>query len=46
MGKKPSPRTQSGLENKLKKHMRMLRKSHERAASYFEAEPIRYAAAA
>lgn len=46
MGKKPSPRTQSDLENNLKQHMRMLSKSPERAASYFQAKPIRYAAAA
>ena len=46
MGKKPSPRTQSDLESNLKQHMRMLSKSPERAASYFEAKPIRYAAAA
>lgn len=46
MGKKPSPRTQTDLENNLMQHMRMLGKSPERAASYFEAKPIRYAAAA
>lgn len=46
LGKKPSPRTQSDLEENLKQHMRMLSKSPQRAASYFEAEPIRYAAAA
>lgn len=46
MGRKPSPRTQSDLEDNLKQHMRMLSKSPERAASYFEAEHIRYAAAA
>ena len=46
MGKKPSPRTQSDLEGNLKHHMRMLSKSPERAASYFEAKSIRYAAAA
>lgn len=46
MGKKPSPRTQSDLESNLKQHMRTLSKSPERAASYFEAESIRYAAAA
>lgn len=46
LGKKPSPRTQSDLESNLKQHMRMLSKSPERAASYFEAESIRYAAVA
>ena len=46
MGKKPSPRSQSDLEINLKNHMRMLSKSPERAASYFEAKSIRYAAAA
>ena len=46
MGKKPSPRTQSDLESNLKHHMRMLSKSPERAASYFKAKSIRYAAAA
>jgi len=46
MGKKPSPRSQSDLESNLKNHMRMLSKSPERAASYFEAKSIRYAAAA
>jgi transposase len=46
LGKKPSPRTQGDLEQNLKGHMRMLSKSRRRAASYFEAKPIRYAAAA
>ena len=46
MGKKPSPRSQSDLEINLKNHMRMLSKSPDRAASYFEAKSIRYAAAA
>lgn len=46
MGRKPSPRTQSDLESNLKQHMRMLSKSPQRAASYFQAESIRYAAAA
>lgn len=46
MGKKPSPRTQCDLESNLKQHMRMLSKSPRRAASYFEATSVRYAAAA
>lgn len=46
LSRKPSARTQTDLENNLKQHMRMLSKSPKRAASYFEAEQIRYAAAA
>jgi len=46
LGKKPSPRTQADLEANLKEHMRMLSKSPKRAASYFQAEHILYAAAA
>lgn len=46
LSRKPSPRNQSDLEGNLKQHMRMLSKSPQRAASYFEAKPIRYAAAA
>lgn len=46
LGRKPSPRTQSDLESNLKQHMRMLSKSPARAASYFDAKQIRYAAAA
>ena len=46
MGKMPFPRTQADLKNNLVQHMRMLSKSPERAVSYFQAEFIRYAAAA
>lgn len=46
LGRKPSPRTQADLEANLKSHMRMLSKSPKRAAAYFDAEFIRYAAAA
>ena len=45
-GRKPSPRTQQTLENNLKSHMRMLSKSPARVAAYFQAEHVRYAAAA
>jgi transposase len=44
LGRKPSPCTQADLEANLKGHMRMLSKSPKRAAAYFEAEFIRYAA--
>ena len=44
LSQKPSPRTQKDLEKNLHAHMRMLSKSPERAASYFEAEHIQYAA--
>lgn len=46
LSKKPSPRTQEALEANVKSHMRMLSKSERRVASYFQAEHIRYAAAA
>ncbi len=44
LSKKPSPRTQKDLERNLHAHMRMISKSPGRAASYFKAEHIRYAA--
>jgi len=46
LGRKPSPRTQSDLEQNVKSHMRMLSKSPRRGASYFQAQHVRYAAAA
>lgn len=46
LGRKASPRDQRALESNLKSHMRMLSKSPGRVAAYFQAEHIRYAAAA
>lgn len=46
LSRKPSPRSQAALEANVKSHMRMLGKSRDRVASYFNAEPIRYAKAA
>ena len=46
LGRKPSPRNQQALENNLKSHMRMLSKSPTRVAAYFQAQHVRYAAAA
>ena len=46
LGRKPSPRNQQTLENNLKSHMRMLSKSPARVAAYFQAQHVRYAAAA
>jgi len=46
LGKKPSPRNQATLEKNLKCHMRMLSKTPARVAAYFQAEHVRYAAAA
>ena len=46
LGRKPSPRNQQTLEKNLKSHMRMLSKSPARVAAYFQAEHVRYAAAA
>lgn len=46
LGRKPSPRNQQTLETNLKSHMRMLSKSPARVAAYFQAEYVRYAAAA
>ena len=46
LGRKPSPRDQQTLERNLKSHMRMLSKSPARVAAYFQAEHVRYAAAA
>lgn len=46
LGRKPSPRNQQTLEKNLQSHMRMLSKSPARVAAYFQAEHVRYAAAA
>ena len=46
LGRKPSPRNQQTLEKNLKSHMRMLSQSPARVAAYFQAEHVRYAAAA
>lgn len=46
LGRKPSPRNQETLEQNLKSHMRMLSKTPARVAAYFQAEHVRYAAAA
>ena len=46
LGRKPSPRDQKTLEKNLKSHMHMLSKSPARVAAYFQAEHVRYAAAA
>ena len=46
LGRKPSPRNQETLEQNLKSHMRMLSKNPARVAAYFQAEHVRYAAAA
>jgi transposase len=46
LGRKPSPRNQQTLEKNLQSHRRMLSKSPARVAAYFQAEHVRYAAAA
>ena len=46
LGRKPAPRHQQTLATNLKSHMRMLRKFPARVAASFQAQHVRYAAAA